>query len=397
MTKVVRIINRLNLGGPTLNVGLLTKHLSPEFSTTLIAGSPLKSEESSEFILRDLGVDYVSVPEMSREINITRDRIAYKKIKEIISDLKPDIVHTHAAKAGALGRMAAINLKVPVIVHTYHGHVFHSYFSSVKSYFFLSIERQLAKRSSAIIAISKFQKEELIHQFRLCSPEKIKVIPLGFDLGKFRTGQQEKREHFRKKYQLDDTEIAIGIIGRLVPVKNHAMFLRAIKQVLNQTTKKIRVFIIGNGEMLMQLMNQCKDLGLNYTYFPENAIRSTITFTSWIREIDMAIAGLDIVALTSFNEGTPVSLIEAQASNKPVVTTNVGGIENVIKKNITALVSESNDDLTFAENLLALTEDETKRKNMSEQGWSYIGEMFHYKRLIDDMKQLYNQLLNRKA
>ena len=165
MPRVLRIINRLNLGGPTYNAALLTKYLAPEFETMLIAGVKMDSEESSENICRDLGINFIKIPEMSREIKLSHDYAAYNKIKKHIKDFKPDIVHTHASKAGALGRLAAISAQVPVVVHTFHGHVFHSYFNSLKSKAFLRIERYLANRSSAIVAISEHQKDELVNKF----------------------------------------------------------------------------------------------------------------------------------------------------------------------------------------------------------------------------------------
>ena len=394
MPRVLRIINRLNLGGPTFNAALLTKHLAPEFETRLVAGTKMDSEESSEFICEEMGIDFIKIPEMSREINFSRDRTAYKKIKNLIADFKPDIVHTHAAKAGTLGRLAAHQLKVPVIVHTFHGHVFHSYFNPVKTQIFLGIERYLAKRSSAIIAISEFQKEELSGRFRICPPGKIKVIPLGFDLNRFWENMDAKRRSFREQYFLEDDEIAIGIIGRLVPVKNHGMFIKVMKEIFDKTTKKVRAFIIGDGEELQALFTQCKELNIDYTYFPSHQRKAALTFTSWMKDADRAMAGLDIVALTSLNEGTPVSLIEAQAAQKPIVSTNVGGIENVVLKNETAFLSESNDIGGFSNHLLTLVEDENYRNKMIQKSRQNVENKFHYTRLVTDMKSLYNQLLN---
>ena len=163
MPKILRIINRFNLGGPIYNVAYLTKYLSPEFETLLIGGMKDDDEESSEFILKDIGVDYKIIPEMKRSINPFHDIIAYKKIKKIIQEFKPDIVHTHAAKAGAIGRSAAHTCNIPVIIHTFHGHVFHSYFGGVKTLVYKTIERNLARKTSAIIALSERQKEELVN------------------------------------------------------------------------------------------------------------------------------------------------------------------------------------------------------------------------------------------
>jgi glycosyltransferase involved in cell wall biosynthesis len=394
MPRVLRIINRLNLGGPTFNAALLTKHLAPEYETLLVAGTKIDSEESSEFICEQMGINYVKLPEMSREISFSKDRSAYKKIKKIIADFKPDIVHTHAAKAGTLGRLAARSMKVPVIVHTFHGHVFHSYFNPLKTKLFLSIERYLAARSSAIIAISDFQKEELGNVFHVCSPEKIKVIPLGFDLSRFWDDMESKRASFRKQYFLEDDEIAIGIIGRLVPVKNHMMFLKVFHDVAARTSKKIRGFIVGDGEELQPLLSACREMNIDFTYFPEQPKKATLTFTSWMRDAERAMAGCDIITLTSLNEGTPVSLIEAQAARKPIVSTNVGGIENVVLKNETAFLSESNDVNSFSDQLFMLVEDESIRNKMIQNSRQNVESKFHYSRLVKDVRLLYNQLLN---
>jgi glycosyltransferase involved in cell wall biosynthesis len=394
MPRVLRIINRFNLGGPTYNAALLTKYMAPEFETMLVAGAKLDSEESSEFICHELGIDFTILPEMQREVNFFNDRKAYKKIKEIIGDFKPDVVHTHAAKAGALGRMAAHSLNVPVIVHTFHGHVFHSYFNPVKTKVFLSVERYLARKSTAIIAISEQQKYELATVHKLCPEEKIRIIPLGFDLSRFSENMAGKRIMFRKEYLLDEDEIGIGIIGRLVPIKNHGLFLRAAKYLKENTVKKVRLFIIGDGEDLERLKKMASDLAIDYSYLSVG--KSYLTFTSWIKNIDHALAGLDIIALTSLNEGTPVSLIEAQAAGKPIVATKVGGIENVVKENESALLSPVDDETLFFKSLYSLVEDEKLRSEIGAKGQAETANKFHYSWLVNDMKLLYNELLNKQ-
>jgi glycosyltransferase involved in cell wall biosynthesis len=395
MTKVLRIINRFNLGGPTYNVAYLTKYISPEFETLLVGGAKDESEESSGFIVENLGLKPIIVEEMMREINIKNDYSAYKKIKKIIQEFKPDIVHTHASKAGTLGRLAAISCNVPIIVHTFHGHVFHSYFGKFKTTFYKNIERYLAKRSTAIIAISEKQKQELVEIHKICIPEKVHVIPLGFDLSKFQVNQEEKRKTFRLKYNLDDDEIAISIIGRLVPVKNHALFLEGLKKISEKTSKKIRAFIIGDGESRIEIEAKAKALNIPFVDGTKTNEKSLLTFTSWIKEIDLALAGSDIVTLTSFNEGTPVSLIEAQAANKPIVSTNVGGIENVVKPDETALLCENNNIPEFSSQLLKLIENPNLRLQMEQKGWIHVHEKFHYSRLVSDMENLYVKLLKK--
>lgn len=393
MPRVLRIINRLNLGGPTFNVALLTKHLSVEFETLLIAGEKQKSEESSDFIVRDLGLNYTLVSEMRRSLNPFQDLLTYLKLRKIIRTFKPDIVHTHAAKAGTLGRLAALHEKIPVIVHTFHGHVFHSYFKKWKSNIFIKIERYLAANSSGIIAISDKQKFELATTYRICKPDHIKVIPLGFDLSRFQENVEEKRESFRTKYLLKEDEIAIGIIGRLVPIKNQSLFLRSAAIMLKNTKKKLRFFLIGDGEDKNVLMDLCRELHLDHCYFPHENRRATITFCSWIHKIDIAISGLDLVALSSLNEGTPVSLIEAQAGNKPIITTQVGGIENIVLPGETALLVNGFDEQEYSKQLLKLTEDDTLRKTMSLRGWELVRGRFHYTRLVKDTETYYRELL----
>lgn len=395
MTKVLRIINRFNLGGPTYNVAYLSKYMSDDFETLLVGGAKDETEESSDFIVNNLGLKPIIVEEMLREIDFKNDYVAYKKIKKIIQEFKPDIVHTHASKAGTLGRLAASSCGVPIIVHTFHGHVFHSYFGKLKTAFYKTIERYLAKKSTVIIAISEIQKHELVEIHKICSADKVKVVPLGFDLSKFQENIVEKRKSFRAKYNLDEDEIAISIIGRLVPIKNHTLFLEALKIVSQKTSKKIRAFIVGDGEEREHIESKAKELKISFIDGTKSNKKSLLTFTSWIKEIDIALAGTDIVALTSFNEGTPVSLIEAQAANKPIVTTNVGGIENVVIPNQTALLCENNNLDQFSEALLKLIEDTKMRATMSERGWGHVKEKFHYTRLVKDMENLYHSLKQR--
>lgn len=391
MPKVLRIINRFNIGGPTYNAAYLSKYLSDDFETLLVAGEKDETEDSSQFIVHELGLKPIIIPEMKREINLKNDRIAYQKIKEVIADFKPDIVHTHASKAGAIGRLAAYKMKVPVILHTFHGHVFHSYFGKVKTTIYKTIERNLARKSTKIIAISAIQKKELSTIHKIAKPHKIEVIPLGFDLNKFKENQKEKRKSFRQKWLIEEDEIAVGIIGRLVPIKNHHFFLNVVKKISEVTTKKVRFIIIGDGELRKELENYCNQLKIGFST-EKNATNALLTFTSWIKDIDVALAGLDIVALTSKNEGTPVSLIEAQAAGKPIASTNVGGIENIVIPNETALLSNINDEQLFTENMLSLIEDDKKRIAFSQKG-SHVFKNFHYTRLVSDMEKLYFQLL----
>lgn len=391
MPRVLRIINRLNLGGPTYNAAYLTKYLEPEFETLLVSGMKDEQEASSEYIVKQLGLNPVYVPDMYRELNPFKDYKSYYKLRKLIEEFKPDIVHTHAAKAGAVGRLAAIHSGVKTIVHTFHGHVFHSYFNPVKTNIFLNIERYLAKRTTKIVCLSKSQHDELVYQYRIAPSEKFSIIPLGFDLSRFSEETLKKRSYFREKYNVGEDEIAIGIVGRLVPIKNHALFLKALRKVVEQTDKKVRAFIIGDGELRADLENLATELNLPFNGLNERE-KPLLTFTGWEKEVDVCNAGLDIIALTSNNEGTPVSLIEAQASSKPIVTTKVGGIENIVIPGETALLSDPHDTDELAGNMLRLVNDATIRREMSLKGRDFVENSFSYKRLCSDMATLYHKL-----
>jgi glycosyltransferase involved in cell wall biosynthesis len=361
----------------------------------LVGGQWDESEESSQHILHDLNLSPIIIKEMRRDVSMSSDREAYKKIKQLISDYKPDIIHTHASKAGALGRLAAINYGKAKVVHTFHGHVFHSYFGKIKTNLYKNIERALALKTDKIVAISDRQKLELTKRYQICSADKVEVIPLGFDLNKFQLDKDIKRVSFRKKYCIEDDEIAIGIIGRLVPIKNHQLFIDAICEVRKRTNRRVRGFIIGDGEERENLKQYANSIGLahvNGEFRGNNP--APLHFTSWIKNIDLANSGMDIIALTSFNEGTPVSLIEAQASNKPIITTKIGGIKNTVLQNETALLVNMNNKEEYINKLMDLIESKELRDRLGANGWAHVKSKFHYERLAKDMSNLYTSLLN---
>lgn len=396
MPRVLRILNRLAVGGPVLNAVYLTKYLSPEFETMLVVGEKEDHEKSAEYLTTQLGINYTVVPGMGRSINPASDYFAYRKLKSLIRSFRPDVVHTHAAKPGALGRLAASSARVPAIVHTFPGHVFHSYFNSARTGMFIRAERFLGQKSDAIIAISEQQKKELVHDFRIAPEKKFHVVPLGFDLDRFHQGQEEKRRKFREEFSLQRDEIAIGIIGRLVPVKNHYLFLKAIRHVMDQSSKKIRAFIIGDGETRTDLEQMAREVRIPFSTEQSAEHQHPLVFTSWRSDVDMINAGLDIVCLTSFNEGTPVSLIEAQAANKPIVSTRVGGIADIVREGETALLADVQDASGFCDNLLRLVQDDALRERLGANSRQYVLERFSYQRLMKDMSRLYHQLLQQK-
>ena len=390
MIKVLRIINRFNLGGPTYNATYLSAFLPGDFQTLLCGGSHEAHEGDSLFIAEGYGLKPRIIQSMKRSVNFKNDRAALNEIRAIIREFKPDVVHTHASKAGALGRTAAYKEKVPVIVHTFHGHVFHSYFGPIKTWLYKTAERRFARKTDAIIAISEIQKNELAAIHKIAPAEKFHVVPLGFDLGRFQENQNSKRIAFREKYKLEDDVVAIGIIGRLTAIKNHDLFFDAVQKTCLSGSKKIRAFVIGDGELRQTLEEKARlvESKLGYPVFE---------FTSWIKNVAEILPGLDIVCLTSLNEGTPVSLIEAQAANVPVVSTNVGGVSDVVSNDNTGFVINSFDVSDFAEKLSILANDEKTRKKMSQNGWTYVKDKFHYTRLCSDMEKVYREILEKKA
>lgn len=377
MPRVLRIINRFNLGGPTYNASYLTRYLGPEYETLLIGGEIGEGEASSLHIPDSLGIKYQILPEMRRELNVSDDKKAYSTLKSIIKDFKPDVVHTHASKAGALGRRAAHKCGVNAIVHTFHGHVFHGYFGRFKTQAYIQVERNLARKSSAIVAISQKQKIELVEKFKICSEEKIKVIPLGFDLERFNSGKKAKRTEFRTRFGLENDEFVVGIVGRLVPIKNHELFLESVKMALDLGLR-LKAVIVGDGERRNLLEDVVDRLN----------IRESVVFTGWYLNVDEVLAGLDLVALTSRNEGTPVSLIEAQAAGVPVISTNVGGVEDIVRPQYGVVASQQE----FANEFVQVVKNRCSNMNLNGH-FEWTINHFGVDRLVRDTRNLYDSLL----
>ncbi len=382
--KIVRIINRFNIGGPTFNATYLTHYLPKNYETILIGGVPDDGEKDSLHILKEHGIEPIIIPELSRSIHPLKDGKAYFRIKQIIREYNPDIVHTHASKAGLLGRLAAQKLNIPVIVHTFHGHVFHSYFGKFKTEFFKNIERYIAKKSSGIIAISKQQKIELGEVHKIAPPKKIQVIPLGFQLEQFIDARRLSRATVRAKYDIAKNEVALAIVGRLAPIKDHAYFLEVIERLAGKINNPLHVFIVGDGSERAAIEKRLMQI-------TSGTIK--ITMTSWILDIATFNAGMDIMCLTSKNEGTPVSLIEAQASGLPVVSTDVGGVRDIVVDGKSGFVIKRGNIETYVEKLRLLVENRELREKYGTFGQQFVRQQFSYQRLVADMDRYYKTLI----
>lgn len=384
--KVLRVIARLNIGGPAVHTILLSKGLdSNKFETILLTGSPEANEGDMSYLAEEKGVRRVTLPELGRGLNLRRDIISFRKIFSLISREKPDIVHTHTAKAGALGRSAALlyrclhpQAKIK-LVHTFHGHVLRGYFNKPKTCIFIWIERFLAKFTHRVIAVSDKVKDELV-ELGIAGVKRISVIPLGLELDNFLNIQ--RNGNALKDYK------TVAIIGRLVPVKNHRMFLEAAQGLKESLAgrQRIQFLIVGDGPLGQSLKSYARRLG----------IAEEVVFTGWRRDLSAVYSSADIVALTSLNEGTPVALIEAQAAACPCVATNVGGVADVISEGESGFLVGPQDLKSFVERLLKLLYNPALSRAMGERGRQAVRERFGKERLVRDIEKVYREIISQE-
>ncbi len=398
--KIVRIIARLNVGGPARHVVWLTRALNEgQYTSALVAGTVPGGEEDMSWFAAENGVAPVYIEEMSRELS-PKDIVSLWKVYRMLVREQPDIVHTHTAKAGTVGRIAAFfyrltNRKKVKIIHTFHGHIFHSYYGNLKTKVFLSIEKTLAKfATDKIIVISDQQFDEIHNRFHVGEKEQFKVVPLGIDLEKF-ADSAAKRNLLREEIGAKPDEILVGFVGRLTEIKNIPRLLetaRIYQENQDAGLPKIVFLIIGDGNLRDELKAQAVALGLG----------ETVRFLGNRNDADVFYAGLDIVALTSLNEGTPLSLIEAMAAGTPVISTAVGGVRDLLgaversENGFTicerGVKIELNSSEDFYRGLIYLAKDEKLRKNLSLRGGDFVRSKYGKARLIADIKSLYDEL-----
>jgi len=317
--KVLRIIARLNVGGPALHCVLLSENLDKHgYKTALVTGTTSESEADFEkaYNLQPKNFRLIKLKRMKRVVTGLGDLVTLFELIRIMRKEKPDVVHTHTAKAGTLGRIAAFVTRTPVIVHTFHGHVLSGYFSPFFSKVVCAIEKLLALNTTAIVTLSEGLKHELSHTFKLAPKDKFKVIPLGRNLDSFFQNGTH-RDKLKHELEIPVGSILLGIVGRLVPIKNHRLLLESVSKLPLHLPWHLA--IVGEGEELQQLKNLTKELGLE----------KRVHFLGWRTDLDYLYAGLDIFVLSSNNEGTPLSIIESFASGVPVVATNVGGVKDM--------------------------------------------------------------------
>lgn len=331
--KIMMIVARLNIGGVALNVIQMTHHLAqmPDVEVLLVNGQVGEQEGDMQYMADAYRIPQVILPSLGRELSPMRDLKTLWQLWRLMRQFRPDVVHTHTAKAGFIGRWAAWLAGVKVRVHTFHGHVFHGYFSPRKTQFFLWLERFSARISSRIITLSEALRSELADRYRVANESHIAVIPLGLDLQPFVDAARHGNT-FRRELGIAPDVPLIGVVGRLVPIKNHRLFLEAA-HLLHQQRGEVRFVIIGDGELRAQIEGWIETLGL----------QGIVTIKGWMKEVAAAYADLDLVTITSDNEGTPVSLLEAMAAGVPIVSTNVGGVADLVGQALLSQLVPPND------------------------------------------------------
>ena len=412
-TRVARIIARLNVGGPAKHVVWLTTGLfDAGYATMLIAGRVPDGEADMSYFAEDAGVTPMYIPEMSREIS-KKDFVAIWKLYRFFAQWRPDIIHTHTAKAGTVGRAAGFLYRWLTpgtlvgkprqckFVHTYHGHVFHSYYGRLRTKLFLTIEKMLARLvTDRLIVVSKQQSIEIGEKFRVGRPGQIKVIPLGLDLDVF-ADHASRRSRFRHELFIHDDALLIGIVGRLTEIKNHQMFLNVVAQLkaIDPACRRqgdVRFIVIGDGSLRETLEQQKQALGLD----------ADVIFVGSRTDPEYFYPALDVVALTSLNEGTPLTLIEAMANARPVVATSVGGVVDLLgevdedgpyKVCQRGISVPAGDERAFVAALSRIIRDRSLRQELGTRGLEFVEVNYSKERLFEDVKALYSELLNRGA
>jgi len=377
-----------------MNTLAMASLLSNDFEILCIAGPPLTHEHTADHLLEIYkGFSVQIIQEFKREVFLSGDYLAYKKFKSVILNFRPDIVHTHGSKPGILGRWAAHRLNVPLIIHTYHGHVFHGYFSRFISRFIVYLERFMAGKTDMIVAINKQIEHDLVSRYQIASKEKIKLIPLGLDLRLYQTEAiSSSRSEIRKELGLSENDFVIAAIGRLVPVKQHSLFIQIAIQLLRDCPEiPFKFLIVGDGSERDHLIEQIKAAGFTCNVGHIQKADAPFTLLLWRKDIPEILSAVDILLHTSVNEGTPVSILEAMAMGKPVVAIPVGGIPELFQSAGAGFVSF--DKTMLIRNVFTLYKDQHLRNESGEKGKKYIREKMTIAAQTNTFRQLIGEKL----
>ncbi|HEY8776065.1 MAG TPA: glycosyltransferase family 4 protein [Gaiellaceae bacterium] len=384
--KILRVIARLNMGGPALHVAYLTEGLTKRgYDTTLVSGSLARGEDSMAFVADAHGVEIVRIDELGREISPLRDLLATIQLARLIRKERPQILHTHTAKAGTVGRVAALlagSRKPPIVVHTFHGHVLRGYFGPVRTLLFRLLERWLAASTTALVAVSPQVRDDLV-ALGIAPRERFVVIRLGIELDERVAPEQNGRSESRRYLGIPGDRFTVGWIGRMTAVKRTDDVLVAFKRLRDDGVDAV-LCMVGDGPDRPQLEQRAHELGL---------ARDTV-FLGYQEDVAPFYAAFDALVLPSGNEGTPVSVIEALAAQVPVVATRVGGVPDVVEDGEDGFLVETGATHDLADRLARLARDPELRARMGKHGRERVLPRYAVERLVEDVDELYRSLLS---
>jgi len=381
---VLRVIARLNVGGPALHVAYLSAGLTPRgYDTTLVAGTIARGEESMAYVVEQAGARLVTLPSLSREIAPLHDALAAIRLARLIREVRPTILHTHTAKAGTVGRVAALlagDARPPIVIHTFHGHVLHGYFGPAKSSFFRLLERLLAKVTTVLVAVSPEVRDDLV-RLGVAPAEKFVVVRLGIELEQ-RVATDVPREEIRRRLGIPQTRFVIGWLGRMTGVKQ-TQDLLGVLAALHEKGVDAGLLVVGDGPDRVGLEERARALGL----------ARDCLFLGYQEEVAPWYAAMDAVALPSGNEGTPVTVIEALAAGKPVVAYAVGGVPDVVREGVDGFLVEPGNRAAMAERLAEIAADPELGARLGAAGRERVLERYGVRRLLDEIDRLYRETM----
>lgn len=379
--RIMRIIARLNIGGPAIHVTLLTEKMRPpDYESVLVCGNIEDNEGDMAYFAESRGVKPIIIPNLGRSLNPLHDVKTIWQLYRLMRDLQPHVVHTHTAKAGFVGRVAARLAGVPVIVHTFHGHVFQGYFNPTLTRVFIQLERVTARMSDTVITLTEGLRRELTDVYRVTRKGRITVLPLGLDLEAF-ARVPRKQGDFRRRFNLSPDAPLVGIVGRIVPIKNHQLFLQAALKVKQRLPDACFV-VVGDGELRAELEAEAARLGLT----------DCVKFTGWVRDVAPVYSDLDVLVISSRNEGTPVSVIEALSARCPVVTTAVGGLPDLLDQGALGALVPSDDADALAAAIITTLETPPDTAHAQH----LMLDRYGIDRLVKDLDGLYRGILAKK-
>lgn len=384
--RILRIIARLNIGGPAIQAITLTHELQAHgYSTRLVRGVESPAEGNMDYLAEEIGVHPTLIPSLRRDPSAD-DLLTLARLIRILRSDRPLIVHTHAAKGGTLGRLATLLAfprprSRPILVHTFHGHSLTGYFSGRTANFYRVVEKILARFTDVLIAVSAEVERDLVG-LGVAAASKFRVVPLGFDLSPFTddASRAERRARLRVEWGIADDELAVTLIARLVPIKRVDRFLEVARRLADRSG--VRFVVVGDGELRDELERSSD----------AQALGDKLIWAGFRRDIPDVCFASDVITLTSDNEGTPVSLIEAQAAGVPVISTDVGGVSSAVRDGASGLLVPSAETDAFASAVAKLAEDAELRRRMGDAGREHATSRYTIGRLVADHVALYREL-----